>query len=105
MAEMPFAKHNDMVKTAPSDRTDEPLRISILPWRPYRDRTISYAHCSKTHDDDIAIDAIPVANDISGVCGSRKRRSVDRKSTGHWGARSHPVTEAHGGESSKIDNP
>jgi hypothetical protein len=32
MAEMSFAEHNNMVKTIPSDRTDEPLRISILPW-------------------------------------------------------------------------
>ena len=31
MAEMSFAEHNNMVKTIPSDRTDQPLRISILP--------------------------------------------------------------------------
>src|SRR6266516_935609 len=65
MAEMPFAEHNNMVKTIPSDRTDQPLRISILPWRPWRDRPIPYPHCSKPLDDDIAIDAIPIANDIS----------------------------------------
>src|SRR6266478_4427019 len=65
MAEMSFAEHNNMVKTIPSDRTDEPLRISILPWRPWRDRPIAYPHCSKPLDDDIAIDAIPIANDIS----------------------------------------
>src|SRR6266436_8311219 len=34
MAEMSFAEHNDMVKTIPSDRTDEPLRIPVLPGRP-----------------------------------------------------------------------
>ena len=33
MAEMSLAKHNNMVKTLPSDRPDEPLRISMLPWR------------------------------------------------------------------------
>src|SRR5258708_9835347 len=32
MAQMPFAEHNNMLKTIPSDRTDEPLRISVLPW-------------------------------------------------------------------------
>src|SRR6516164_9662508 len=65
MAEMPFAEHDNMVKTIPSDRTDQPLRISVLPWRPWRDRPIPYTHCSKPLDDDIAIDAIPIANKIS----------------------------------------
>ena len=35
MAEMPFAENNNMVKTIPSDQTDEPLRVSVLPWRPW----------------------------------------------------------------------
>jgi hypothetical protein len=65
MAEMPFAEHNNVVKTIPSDRTDQPLRISVLPWRAWRDRPIPYTHCSKPLDDDIAIDAIPIANDMS----------------------------------------
>src|SRR5207244_12308072 len=65
MAEMSLAEDNNMVKTLPSDRTDEPLRISVLPWRPWRDRSISYAHCAKPFEDDIAIDAISIANDIS----------------------------------------
>jgi hypothetical protein len=62
---MPFAEHDNMVKTIPSERPDQPLRISILPWRPWRDRPILYTHCSKPLDDDIAIDAISIANDIS----------------------------------------
>src|SRR5262245_12212131 len=64
MAQMPFAEHNNVVKTIPSDRTDESLRISVLPWRPRRNRSIPYTHCSKPLDDDIAIDAIPIANGI-----------------------------------------
>jgi hypothetical protein len=64
MAEMSFAEHNNMVKTIPSDRTDEPLRISILPWRLRWDRPISYAHYAKPFEDDIAIDAISIANDV-----------------------------------------
>ena len=48
---MPFAEHNNVVKTIPSDRTDESLRIPVLP--------IPYTHCSKPLDDDIAIDAVP----------------------------------------------
>jgi GAF domain-containing protein len=30
MAQMPFAEHNNMVETIPSDRTDQPLRIAVL---------------------------------------------------------------------------
>ena len=65
MAQMPFAEHNNMVKTIPSDRTDQPLCISVLPWRARRNRPVPYAHCSKPLDDDIAIDAIPIADDVS----------------------------------------
>jgi hypothetical protein len=65
MAKVPVAEHNDMVKAIPPDRTDEPLRTSVLPWRPRRNRPIPYAHCSKTPDQCIAIDAISIANDIS----------------------------------------
>src|SRR5262244_213684 len=64
MAQMPFAKDNNMVKTIPPDRADESLRIPVLPWRPRRNRSIPYTHCSKPLDDDIAVDAIPIANDI-----------------------------------------
>src|SRR5260221_8780280 len=62
---MSFAKHNDVVKTIPSDRTDEPLRISVLPWRAWCNRPIPYAYCAKPLDDDSAIHAIPITNDAS----------------------------------------
>ena len=62
---MPLAKHNDMVKAIPPDRSDKPLRTSVLPWRSRRNRPIPNAHRSKTAEKDIAIDAISVANDIS----------------------------------------
>src|SRR5215216_3051939 len=64
MPEMPLAEHNDMVKAVPPDRTDQPLRISVLPWRPWRSRPIAYAHCSKTPNEGNAIDAIPIAHDV-----------------------------------------
>src|SRR5260221_1415678 len=64
MAEMSLAEDNNMVKTLPSDRTDEPLRISVLPWRPWRDRSISYAVFCLKKKEDIAIDAISIANDV-----------------------------------------
>src|SRR5207245_5890302 len=101
MAEMLFAEHNNMVKTIPSDRTDEPLRISVLPWRPWRDRPIPYTHCSKPLDDDIAIDAIPIANDISW----RLLPAVGfgQLASNPMGARSHPATEARDGNAARSE--
>jgi hypothetical protein len=29
---MPLAKHDDMIKAIPPDRSDQPLCTSILPW-------------------------------------------------------------------------
>ena len=64
VAKMPLAEDNDMVKSIPSDRTDEPLRMSVLPWRSWCDRPVPNAHCANATDKDIAIDTIPIANDI-----------------------------------------
>ena len=61
---MPLAEDNDMVKAIPSDRTDEPLRMSVLPWRSWCDRPVPNAHRANATDKDIAIDTIPIANDI-----------------------------------------
>ena len=41
---MPLAEDNDMIEAITSDRADEPLRISILPRRAWRDRPIPDAH-------------------------------------------------------------
>jgi hypothetical protein len=65
MAKMLLTNHNDMVKANPPDRSDKPLRTSVLPRRSWCDRPVSYVHRSETAEKDIAIDAIPVANNIS----------------------------------------
>jgi hypothetical protein len=36
MAQVPVAEHDDMIKAFPSDRADQPLSMSILPWRSRR---------------------------------------------------------------------
>src|ERR1700687_2596204 len=45
MTKMPLAEHNNVVKTFSSDRTDQPLSISVLPWgdtrRPKAGRPLS----------------------------------------------------------------
>jgi hypothetical protein len=97
MAQMPFAEHNNMIETIPSDRTNEPLRVSILPWRPWRDRPIPNTKCSKPLDDDIAIDAIPIANDISWRLLPAVGFGQLTQSNGRSDVRSRPATEARGG--------
>jgi hypothetical protein len=65
MTQMLFAKDNNVIEALPPDRADDPLRISVLPWRPSRDRSITYAHCSNAPDERIAIRAIPITNEVS----------------------------------------
>src|SRR3954451_5377962 len=65
MAKVLFAQYNNMVKTVPSDRTDQPLSMPILPWRSRCGRPIPYAHRSKTPYKDVAIDGLPISNNIS----------------------------------------
>ena len=61
---MPLAEDNDMVKAIPSNRTDEPLRMSVLPWRSWCDRPVPNAHRANATDKDVTIDTIPIASDI-----------------------------------------
>ena len=44
VTEMPLAEHNNMVKALASDRTDESLSKSVLPWGTWRRRSIANAH-------------------------------------------------------------
>ena len=64
VAKLPLSEHDDMIKAVSSDRADEPLCMSILPWRSRCDRPIPNAHRTKPLDEGIAIDAIPVANNV-----------------------------------------
>src|SRR3979490_148434 len=89
VAKMPLAEENDMVKAIPSDRTDEPLRMSVLPWRSWCDRPVPNAHRANATDKDIAIDTIPIANDIlrrllPAVCpGELTRNPLGARMRGH----------------------
>src|SRR5215467_11655993 len=65
MTEVQLAKHNDMVETIPPDRSDEPLRTSVLPWRPRCGRPITDTHRSQPAENGSAVDAITVADDVA----------------------------------------
>src|SRR5262249_48957829 len=58
---VPLAKHNNMIKAIPPD----PLRTSIPPWRPCRNRPITDTHSSQPAENNLAIDAVAVTNDVA----------------------------------------
>src|SRR5260221_3225648 len=66
MTEVSLAEHNNVVKALPSDRTDQPFGISVLPWGARRCRPVTNAHRSKSSDEDLTIGPIPVTDQIAG---------------------------------------
>src|SRR5882757_9952405 len=66
VTEVALAEHNNVVKAFPSDRTDQPFSISILPRRARRRRSIADAYRSESADEDLTIGAVPVTNEIAG---------------------------------------
>jgi len=61
---MPFTEDNHMIEAVPPDRTDQPLRVSILPRRPRKTRSIPDAHCLKAPDEDFAIRTVSITDEI-----------------------------------------
>jgi hypothetical protein len=66
VTEVALAEYNNVVKAFPSDRTDQPFSVSILPRGARRRGSIANAHRSKSSDEDLAIGPVPVANEIAG---------------------------------------
>jgi len=64
MAEMLLAKDHDVIEAVPSDRSDRPLRESILPGRSGRNWAIPYAHRCEATSESLA-SAIAITNDIT----------------------------------------
>ena len=65
MPKMPLAKYDKMVKAVAPNRPDQPFTISILPWRSRRGWSIPNAHHPKASNEDIAVDAVPIANEVA----------------------------------------
>src|SRR5450631_210548 len=64
LAQVPLAKDDDMVKTFPPDRADQPFRMAILPWRLGRGWPVANAHSAKPPGENSAIDRIAIADDV-----------------------------------------
>src|SRR5260370_21544875 len=66
VTEVSLAQHNNVVKAFPSDRTDQPFSISILPRGARRRRSIADAYRSESADKDLTIGPVPVTDEIAG---------------------------------------
>src|ERR1700761_2819466 len=66
VTEVALAEYNNVVKAFPSDRTDQPFSISILPRGARRRRSIANAYRSESADEDLTIGAVSVTNEIAG---------------------------------------
>src|SRR5712675_2272482 len=66
VTEVPLSEHNNVVKAFPSDRTDQPFGVSILPRGAWRRWWVANAHRSKSSDEDIAVGLIAIADQIVG---------------------------------------
>src|SRR5580692_8198400 len=66
VTEVSLAEHNNVVKAFPSDRTDQPFGICVLPRGPWRCWSVANAYRSESADKDLTIGAVPVANEIAG---------------------------------------
>src|SRR6266403_1603208 len=66
VTEVSLTEHNNVVKAFPSDRTDQPFSICVLPWGTRRCWPVANGHGSKSADEDLAIGPVPVTNEIAG---------------------------------------
>jgi len=64
VAQVPLAEDNDMIKTFPSDRANQPFRMSILPWRSWRGWPVTNAHSAKPPGKNFAVDPVAIADDV-----------------------------------------
>src|ERR1700737_2786669 len=60
------AEHNNVVKAFPSDRTDQPFSICVLPRGTRRCWSVANAYRSESADKDLPIGPIPVTKEVAG---------------------------------------
>ena len=64
---MPLAKDDNMIKTFPPDRANQPFRMAILPWRAWRDWPVTNAHGTKPPGEKFAIDRVAIADECTSA--------------------------------------
>src|SRR5712671_2324154 len=65
VTEVSLAEHNNVVKAFPSDRTDQPFGICVLPRGKRRCWPVANAYRSESADKDLTIGPVPVTNEIA----------------------------------------
>ena len=63
-AQVPFAQDNHMVHALAPDRSDQPFSEAILPSRRWCSRLVPDAHGTQSACDDVAVDAIPITDQV-----------------------------------------
>ena len=63
-AQVRFAQDNHMVHALAPDRSDQPFREAILPRRRWCSRFVPDAHGTQSACDDVAVDAIPITDQV-----------------------------------------
>ena len=63
VAQVSLAEDDDMIKAFPSDRTDQPFNVAVLPGRLWRGWLVTNAHDAKPPFEKRAVDAVAVADD------------------------------------------
>ncbi|GAC1558739.1 MAG: hypothetical protein NVS2B5_21600 [Beijerinckiaceae bacterium] len=64
MSQMPLAEYDHMIKTLASNRADQSFRVSVLPRRSWRCRSIANADRSNASGKGFAIDAVAITNEM-----------------------------------------
>jgi hypothetical protein len=64
VAQVPLAADDNVIKTFPPDRANQPFRMPILPWRAWRNWPVTNAHGAKPPGKNFAIDPVAITNDI-----------------------------------------
>ena len=86
LAQVGFAKDDDVIQTFSADRANQPLRMPILPGRPRRNRVIPDAHRRKTPSNGEAIGGVAVAYEMGG-------RTIPWEGLGNLAVRSTPPSD------------
>src|SRR5450631_1133389 len=66
VTEVSLAQDDNVVKAFPSDRTDQPFSICVLPRGARRRRSVANAYRSESADKDLTVGPVPVTNEIAG---------------------------------------
>ncbi len=101
--EMSFAEHDHVVQEVSADGTNHSLSVRILPWRPCRDDDLADSEALHALAEDVAVDGVTIAQEVSGSGVFRERlddllRRPGRGRRTDRGARpDQPDRSGHGG--------